>query len=218
VDGRLTVRNIYSKNQLFIAYIVPNGKAPGARNPAVTSVGNLQGLIVDPAKDFYKIIKLVEDPAVVTSSPGSGGGTGTVRLIKTNDYNSSVYSCWIYTMDSSYDNSFTQAQLASGDSGIPVYGALSYFSPPAGLTLHKEVDKLYRVLVNKDDYYDLHLPRGRYLITWLKTSTALHYGYDNQNWFVLDMPSHSGSNPIELKVDTSGVDLYTGVDNCSMRF
>jgi hypothetical protein len=225
VDGRLTVRSVFNRNQLYIAYIVPNGKAPGARNPKLIAVGNMQGLMVDSAKDFYKVIKLVDtDPPIVvirppsTGSGGSGsggstssGGSGTIRFVKDNDFASSMHSCWIYTMDSSYDNKFKKHQLESGDSGIPVEGAISYFKPPKGLTLYKEVSYLYKQMVNKGDHYDVNLPQGRYLITWLKTSSALHYGYDKQNWFVLDMPSHSDKSPIVIKVDTTGPD-------CTMRF
>jgi hypothetical protein len=170
----------------------------------------------DYTQDFNIQVNL---PQTSGSGSGSGGGSGsgsgtgssgTIRFVKENDGNSSMYAVWFYTMDSRYDKQFNNSQLATGNSGIDVNGAMSYFIPPAGLTLFQVERDLHNTLKNRGDYYEVDLPQGRYLVTWIKTSSAIHYGYDRQNWFVLDMPSHGGS-PIEIKVDTTGPD-------CTMRF
>jgi hypothetical protein len=165
----------------------------------------------DYTQDFT--VTLDTGPSIIDGGgSGGSGGIETIRFVKENNGSSSMYTCWIYTMDSRYDKRFNNSQLASGNSGIAVDGAISYFKPPAGLTLYKEVSNLHKVMVNRGDYFEIKLPSDRYLITWLKTSVAYHYGYDKQNWFVLDIPYQRGNgSPIEIKVDTTGPD-------CTMRF
>jgi hypothetical protein len=84
-EGRLTVRTSWSYEYLYIAVIVPNGKAPGTRNLGLNKVGEtivdvngaswtvtIQALRFDPDKDFVKIFRF-ENPDLAPPNPPAAG-------------------------------------------------------------------------------------------------------------------------------------------------
>jgi hypothetical protein len=59
--GVLKVNSSWSANFLYVAFVIPNGKAPGDRSPWVHGVGTMQYLDFDEDKDFVKVFKLVKN-------------------------------------------------------------------------------------------------------------------------------------------------------------
>jgi hypothetical protein len=103
-EGRLTVKTLWTYDYLYLAVIVPNGKAAGTRNLRLNQLGQtvvdvkggvwtvtLQFLRFDPEKDFVKIFRFVSpdlappntqpQPAnyqnVVLNYIGRGAGTNS---------------------------------------------------------------------------------------------------------------------------------------------
>jgi hypothetical protein len=89
VSGRVVVRPPSSgpTTYLDVAYIIPNGKAPGARIVGTYAKDNVTGLIFDPSKDFVKVFRLKDPPptptppvysnGIIFNYIGSGAGTNS---------------------------------------------------------------------------------------------------------------------------------------------
>jgi hypothetical protein len=59
-DGKLKVNSNWSYDYLYVAFIIPNGKAKGTRHPMINQLGAMQYLLFDEDKDFVKVFKLVK--------------------------------------------------------------------------------------------------------------------------------------------------------------
>jgi hypothetical protein len=68
-DGKLKVDSSWSYNYLNVAFIIPNGKAEGARIPRLNELGAMQYLLFDEDKDFVKVFKLISPPPASVPLP-----------------------------------------------------------------------------------------------------------------------------------------------------
>jgi hypothetical protein len=108
-NGLLKVKSSWSYDYLYVAFIIENGIAEGARSPKINQLSKMQYLLFDETKDFVKVFKLLTPPPGVVTPPtppanqvtlllnyiGNGAGSGdkwSVNLIEVYKRPTTIYN------------------------------------------------------------------------------------------------------------------------------